>query len=457
MNRSVKPGGYNEAAILSLGPGAPSPEYFPFDHTSLRVPSAREIAVIGPNHAGVTLTANKDDTRAGRSDYDLSSALQYGVGTGARQLLDFMTQHTKQVHNPPYQDWKCVITGGNTSALDLALRTFTDRGSYVLADEYTYATAFECARPLGVKILGIKLDEEGPIPSELDRVLTGWDEDHMESKKPHLIYMVPTGHNPTGATQSLERRHEIYRLAQKHDLYILEDDPYYYIQLPANVSEHVEDVTQSIPFSVIPKTALLPSLLSIDTDGRVFRMDSFSKILAPGLRTGWVTASSQVVERIVRAHETSLQNPSGFSQIVLYKLLSEAWGQEGLMCWLSHLQIEYTIRRDALLRACELYLPAKVASWKVPRAGFFMWIKINWLLHPLARQIGQRGVEMQIYDTAIKAGVLVVPGTWFQPDPSIALLDVFFRITYASLTPDVMPEAVERFGEALRSCFEVLD
>jgi aromatic amino acid aminotransferase I / 2-aminoadipate transaminase len=267
------------------------------------------------------------------------------------------------------------MTGGNTSALDLAIRTFTDRGSYVLADEYTYATAFECASALGVKVLGIKLDEEGPIPSELDKVLTGWDKDHMGSNKPHLIYMVPTGHNPTGATQSLERRHEIYRLAQKHDLYILEDDPYYYIQLPAHISEHASDVIQSIPLSGKQTPPLIPSLLSIDTDGRVFRMDSFSKVIAPGLRTGWVTASNQIVERIVRAHETSLQNPSGFSQIVLYKLLSETWGQEGLMRWFSHLQIEYTIRRDALVRACELYLPTEIATWKVPRAGFFVSIK----------------------------------------------------------------------------------
>lgn len=259
------------------------------------------------------------------------------------------------------------MTAGNTSALDLAFRTFTERGTYALADEYTYATAFEAATPLGVKVIGIKLDEEGPIPSDLDHILTTWDEKERGSKKPHVLYTVPTGHNPTGATESKERRHEIYQLAQKHDLIILEDDPYYFIQLAPQVAKDPSE-----PVKPIARSDLLPSFLKLDVDGRVYRMDSFSKIMAPGLRTGWITASEQITERIVRAHELSVQQPSGFSQAFLYKLLAEQWGIDGLFRWFSHLQIQYTIRRDALMRACEASLPSQVASWSIPQAGVFV-------------------------------------------------------------------------------------
>jgi aromatic amino acid aminotransferase I len=388
--------------------------------------------------------------KGGKSGYDLSSALTYGQGTGAHQLVDFVTELTKFVHDPPYQDWKCIMTGGNTSALELAFRTFTERGTYALADEYTYATAFECANPLGVKMIGIKLDEEGPIPSDMDDILSSWDEQKMGSKKPHVLYTVPTGHNPTGSTQSTQRRQEIYNLASKHDIIILEDDPYYFLQLAGEVAKDASELIKPTAMA-----DLLPSFLKLDVDGRVYRMDSCSKILAPGLRTGWITASAQITERIVRAHEISLQQPSGFSQAFLYKLFAEQWKMEGLFRWFNHLQIGYTTRRDALMRACEANLPKEVASWNVPKAGVFGWVRINWQLHPSAEMLGPKDIETEIWNATAKAGTLIVPGSWFQPDPTLTLSTMFFRINYASLQPELMPEATKRFGDALRESFQL--
>lgn len=277
----------------------------------------------------------------------------------------------KLVHSPPYQDFKCILSGGNTYALDLAFRTFTERGSYVLVDEYTYPTAFESATPLGIRLVGIRIDDEGPIPEDMDEILTQWDQESRQGKKPHLLYTVPTGQNPTGATQSLQRRQNIYRVAQKHDLYILEDDPYYFIQMQS-ASTMTEAYGEGGYSQEAFIASLVPSFLRLDTDGRVFRMDSFSKIIAPGSRVGWVTASAQIIDCLVRAHETSLQNPSGFSQIMLFKLLHEGWGHAGLFRWLSYLQSEYTKRRNNLMNACSKYLPSNIVSWTPPRAGFFV-------------------------------------------------------------------------------------
>ena len=248
---------------------------------------------------------------------------------------------------------------------------FTTRGEFILSEEYTFTTAIETAIPMGVRVVGIKMDEEGLLPSSMDDILSNWDEQARGAPKPWLLYTVPSGQNPTGATQSEDRRHDIYRCAQKHDLYILEDEPYYYLQMQPYTGPNAPDVPAPASHEEFLK-ALVPSLLSMDVDGRVMRMDSFSKVIAPGTRVGWITASEQVVERFVRHHGLSTQNPSGISQLVLFKLLDETWGHAGYMDWLINLRLEYTKRRDIICYACEKFLPREVASWSPPAAGMFV-------------------------------------------------------------------------------------
>ena len=118
--------------------------------------------------------------------------------------------------------------------------------------------------------------------------------------------------------------------------------------------------------------ALVPSFVKLDVDGRVIRLDSFSKVLAPGSRTGWVVLCEQLAERMVRHNEVSIQNPAGFSQIILYKLLDEQWGHAGYLDWLIHMRAEYTNRRNVLLDACHKYLPNSIVCWVPPAAGMFV-------------------------------------------------------------------------------------
>ena len=278
---------------------------------------------------------------------------------------------TKIVHNPPYRDWQCCATVGSTSALDMAYRMFTTRNEFILSEEYTFATAVETAAPLGVRVIGVAMDAQGMLATSLNDILSNWDEAARGAKKPWLLYTVPTGGNPTGATQSEQRRHEIYRVAQKHDLYILEDEPYYFLQMQPYTGPNAPDVPPPASHADFLKS-IVPSLLSMDVDGRVMRMDSFSKVIAPGARVGWITASEQIVERFVRHQEVSTQSVSGFSQMALYKLLDETWGHAGYLDWLINLRLEYTKRRDVICHACEEFLPSQVASWNPPAAGMFV-------------------------------------------------------------------------------------
>ena len=331
----------------------------------------------GSNTNLIGLHTSKRDILSGHSIYDLSVALNYSQGSGSAQLLRWITEHAELVHNPPYSDWQCTMTIGNTSALDMAFRMLSKPGDYVLSDDYTFATAVETAIPMGVKFMGVDMDDEGMLPESLAGTLENWDSAaHGGACKPFLLYTVPTGQNPTGATQGVQRRKEIYRVAQAHDLIILEDDPYYFLQMDPFVAvedgNHPSTNTQS-PAELLE--TILPSYLSLDIDGRVIRMDSFSKVVSPGVRLGWITAPQQIVERYKNHADVSTQGPSGLSQLALFKLLDEHWGHSGYFEWLLHIRREYTKRRDFTLDVCDRYLPKDIVSWKPPQAGMFVSIE----------------------------------------------------------------------------------
>ena len=260
----------------------------------------------------------------------------------------------------------------------MAFRMFTKPGDCILTEEYTYPNAIDAMLPVGLHPVGVRMDAEGLLPSHMDDLLSTWNpQAHGGASRPRILYTIPTGHNQTGTTMSLQRRRELYTIAQKHDVFILEDDPYYFLQMdPYDAADAALGPTAPAPKDPTAHdaflAALVPSLLSIDTDGRVLRMDSFSKTLFPGARCGWVTGAAQIIERFMRHTECSTQTVAGLSQIVLFKMLDETWGHEGFFVWLQQLRTEYTRRRDALLAACEKHLPREVASWEPPAAGMFV-------------------------------------------------------------------------------------
>lgn len=355
--------------LISLGGGLPSSNYFPFEQVSLTAPTAPKFS---PTQDTVTLYAGKHDLAEEKSLVDISILFNYGQGHGCAQLLRWITEHTELVHSPPYADWETNMTVGSTSGLDILLRMFTKRGDYIISEDYTFATAVETAAPMGVKVAGVAMDAQGLVPAALDRLLATWDPAARGgAKKPFLLYTVPTGQNPTGATQGAERRRQIYRVAQKHDLYIIEDEPYYFLQMQAYTGQDAPPPPPPASHDAF-LADLVPSYLSLDVDGRVARLDSFSKVLAPGARVGWITASEQIVERYKIHADVSTQGPSGMSQLLLFKLLEEHWGHAAYLDWLIHIRLEYTQRRNVILGACERFLPRDVVSWNPPMAGMFV-------------------------------------------------------------------------------------
>lgn len=227
-------------------------------------------------------------------------------------------------------------------------------------------------------------------------------------------------------------------------------EPYYFLQM--------QPYTANAADEALPKTStefiksLVPSLLSIDTDGRVIRLDSLSKVIAPGVRCGWLTGSAQLMERALRTNEVSIQSASGFSQVMLFSLF-ESWGHAGYLNWLVYIRAEYTRRRNVLLAAMEKHLPREYCSWVQPTAGMFVWFQIDYTKHKQFSELGIDALEKQIFLTAIDKEVLLAMGSWFITDREAERPGMFFRATFAACEVPKMQEGMKRFGDALRTEF----
>ncbi|KAK9451272.1 pyridoxal phosphate-dependent transferase [Limtongia smithiae] len=447
--------------LLSLAAGLPSPTLFPIESvtTSVVLPISEAERVSGKwFHDGLQAGVLKDVGKAknskalGVTAYDLSQALQYEQGTGAKQLVEFWKEHVELVHKPKYADWNTIMSGGNTQAMETVFRMLINPGDYMVLEEFAFPETVDSLRPLQTRRIGIPVDEEGMRPDVLEDMLATWDEDARGGTRPHVLYMVPSGQNPTGATIGTERRKKIYDIAQRYDLIIIEDDPYYFLQMPDYIRdrdyEHVPVPTTNAEFL----SALVPSMLSLDTDGRVVRLDSLAKIVAPGTRCGFITANSVFAERILRHNEVGLQFPSGLSMAVVHGLLADAWGQETFLNWLVNIRAEYTVRRDRMLDAMEDYLPKEVASWAAPSAGMFVWIELAYPAHPHSADLCIEEIENEIFEAGIANKVLILPGTWFKTT-DVPSRGIFFRATYAAVSPENIDLAIKRFGEVVQRSF----
>lgn len=373
--------------------------------------------------------------------WDLGTALNYGHSAGSPQLLRFITEHVELVHDPPYADWATSLSCGNTSALDIILRMLCERGDWLLVEEYSYPGSLEMVKPMGINLLGIAMDDEGLLPEVLEKQLSNWD--HNRGPKPSVLYIIPCGQNPTGATQSLKRREAIFNVAEQHDLIIVEDDPYYFLQLGQPDS--------APPGSADEYLAALPkSYLSLDRSGRVLRLDATSKILSPGLRAGWVTGSEQLIDQFIFHTEFSTTAVSGPSQILMYKLLDETWGHAGFIDWLRELSRRYRESRDALLESCERYLPLN-CKWNIPTCGMMVWIKVD--CGSDATLDSARTYEDLIHTAAVAGGLQMSKGSWFSVNGQGQGNKATFRLTFAAAPKASFDTGIAIFRDAVDSVF----
>ncbi|CDR36486.1 CYFA0S01e01860g1_1 [Cyberlindnera fabianii] len=451
---------YGKPDIVFLGGGLPLADYFPWNKITTESPAAPFAKGIGAapetddEKVVVDLVKfNKDITH--EKDIPLARSLQYGSTEGQKELIDFLKEHTKIVHNVPYDDWNLITTIGNTEAWDSILRTFCNRGDTILVESHTFPSALETCRGLGVNTFPVPMDDFGIVPEKLKTLMDSW-----VGPKPKLLYTIPTGQNPTGSSLSPERRRAIYKIAQKHDFIILEDEPYYFLQMDEYTQDTSARESKGVHSHKEFISALVDSFIKIDTEGRVVRLDSFSKVLAPGTRFGWIVAQDAFLERIVRLHEVTIQSPSGFTQAIVNGLL-QRWGQEGYIDWLIGLRAEYTHKRDVAIDSIVKHFPSEVVHFTPPVAGMFFTVHFDASKHPkFATEFGSDPlkVENALYEAGLAEGCLMIPGSWFLsegqsvPPQEVAAKEkstsIFFRGTYAAVPLDQLAAGLQRFGTA---------
>lgn len=436
-----------KADMITLGTARPSPQFYPYESITFNCVDDASTKADKPITA---LTAFKGDEA-----YNLSAALNYGYPAGSPQSVRFITEHVEMMHNPPYQDWATSLTCGTTSAIEICFRIFCNPGDNILVENYSYTGTMVAAKAQRLKAVHIGMDEAGLSATELESTLANWDT--AKGAKPHVLYTIPTGQNPTGVTQTEQRRREIYQIAEKHDLIIIEDDPYFFLQLTATPEQETPTATPESMQTYIDK--LPSSYLSLDVSGRVVRLDSTSKILSPGLRLGWLTACDQIVELFMAYSEISVLAPSGPSQMMMYKLLDQQWGHEGFVQWLTRLSHQYSVRMRMMHDACTANLPADICTWKVPDAGMFIWITFDASKHPQAAA-GEPSTELllqveeALYQKAKDIGVLTSKGSWFLGSPQ-STTEVSLRVTFAAATEEQLKPGIELLGRAVKDEFKL--
>lgn len=333
-----------------------------------------------------------------------------------------------------------------------------------------------------------------------------------------LLMLSRMGQNPTSGLLSPARRKEIYALCQKYNILIIEDDPYWYLQYPsANaVSLQVRGKPVSTNYPTNPQShnynagkpkstsgypfldSLVPSYLHVDIDGRVIRLDTFSKTVAPGCRLGWITAQPMFVEKILRITETSTQQPSGFVQSMIAELIIGAqkssdggrggskdgsgWSMDGWVRWLEGLRGnyerrmqktasileggKYTIttstrrRSDGASAAAdeedfEVVSKTRLYNFVYPMAGMFLWMHIHIETHPLSSKIDYQRLmrALWVYMTMQPYRVLVCPGTIFCPKGDIRDEKgwQYLRLCFAGVDEDMLEKNCNAIVDVLKS------
>jgi DNA-binding transcriptional MocR family regulator len=334
-----------------------------------------------------------------------ATALQYGGGQGLDALRERLVDVMAAEHIKANPD-DLLVTNGGQQALDLLGKLFCNPGDIVLAEGPSYVGALNAFASYQGYVIHLAMDDEGLIPESLDETVAALRRAGRTAK---FLYTVPNHQNPAGVSMSLARREALIERADRHDLLLIEDNPYGLLDF---------------------KGEQLPCLRTLHPD-RVIYLGTLSKIFSPGVRIGWVAAPGPVIRKL-----TLLKETADLSQSNLTQYIAERW--LGTQPWLE--QVEqfrelYRERCDAMLEELALELPDD-CSWSVPTGGFFIWLRLP------------EGMDSkELLPSALRARVAYVPGRAFYADGSG---DREMRLSYCFPPSDRLREGVRRLAGVIR-------
>ncbi len=360
--------------IISFAGGLPAPEFFPvreFDEACQHI-----LSTCGPQ------------------------SLQYSTTEGHAPLREWLAESMRKYGIDVEPD-NILMTNGSQQALDLIGKIFVDPGDCILTSAPTYLGALQAWNAYEASYQTIELDDEGMPVEGIPEI--------VKKHHPRLVYVLPNFHNPGGVTTPLARRERLVEMARKHDLILIEDDPYGELRYDG------EDVT--------PIFRLAPE--------RTIYLSTFSKTLAPGIRLAWIVAPKAVIAKLVQAKQGADLQTGTFVQLITHDIC-----QRGILkSHVKKLRVVYKERRDAMLAALDKHWPSSCA-WTRPQGGLFLWASV-----PKSVDTAELLVK------ATEKKVAFVPGFAFYPDEKQGRNTM--RLNFSNATLEQIQEGIRRLGTVL--------
>ena len=331
------------------------------------------------------------------------NALQYSVTEGYPKLRKWLEDDLRAKNI--YKDGDMlIVTAGAQQAIEVTAKILCNEGDVIICENPSFIGSLNSFRSYGVKLIGVSMDEQGMKPDELEAVLKA-------NPRTKFIYTIPNFQNPTGNTTTLERRKEVLALAKKYGVYVLEDNPYGALRFAG------EDVT---------------CYKELDDNKNVIYAGTFSKVLAPGLRVGYLCADAELVSKAVVGMQTSTVHTNIWAQILAYRFVTEV----DFNAHLKGLQEIYRGKYQRMADALAANLPDDVQLSK-PQGGLFIWATI-----PDKFDMNKFCVE------AVKRKVAVVPGNAFNADENE--VSHSFRINFSTPTNEQIDKGCEILGKCAK-------
>ncbi len=364
----------SQPGVISFAGGLPAPELFPLEDLKEAMAS-----VISKNG---------------------SMCAQYSLSMGITPLRELLARRATESGSQSDVP-NVLITAGAQQGIELVARALIEPGDYILTEYPTYVGALQAFEYYRARYAPVEMDDEGMMIDEAEEKLVRY--------KPKLIYTVSNFQNPTGITMSLSRRSRLIELAIKHNVPIIDDNPYSDIRFAGE---------------------RLPTLKSIGGEA-VIALGTFSKILAPGLRIGWMNGPAQIMKYFEKVKQCTDLHTNTLCQYIIYEYLSAG----KLEPHIQKLRANYKLRRDLMIKTMRETFPEGI-KWTEPEGGLFLWVKLP--THVSAKDLLPRAIEMK---------VAYVYGTPFYPDgQGLNAL----RLNFSNATHEDIVEGIKRLAKLFR-------
>jgi 2-aminoadipate transaminase len=364
----------SQPGVISFAGGLPAPELFPL--ADLKRLTAEVIEKYG------------------------ADAFQYSLSMGIGQLRQLIAKRAVERGTQTTID-NILVVAGAQQGIELIARAFIDPGDYVMVENPTYVGALQAFNYYQAKYVTIEMDKEGMIVEQV--------EEKLRKFRPKLIYTVSNFQNPTGITMSLERRRALVDAAIKYNVPIVDDNPYGDIRFSGE---------------------RVPTLKSYGGD-EVIALRSFSKVVSPGLRLGWINGPSSIMAQFEKVKQCTDLHTSSFGQYVIYEYVNQGL----LEPQIERIKADYLAKRNCMTQAMEQHFPVEV-TWTKPEGGLFLWV-----------QLPKQMSASQLLPKAIDQKVAYVYGSPFFANGGG---DNCLRLNFTNATLELIVEGIKRLGKLFK-------